>query len=74
MKQYKHFEIDEAAIIRDRTAIDPSLWRLLRRLCLPEKFNDPHGGIIKRAVVVDVETVPIRLMQTPTTYRANDAP
>jgi len=25
-------------------------------LCLPEKFNNSLGGMIKRAVVVDVET------------------
>ncbi len=56
MNQYSHFAIDEAAIVRDQTATDPTQWRLLRRLCLPERYNEPQGGLIKRAVVVDVET------------------
>ncbi len=43
-------------ILRDRTVIDPAQWRLLRRLRLPEMFNDPQSGLIKRAVVIDVKT------------------
>ena len=56
MNQYSHFAIDEADVLRERTEIDPAKWRLLRRLRLPERFNDPPGGLIKRAVVIDVET------------------
>ena len=56
MNQYSHFAINEADILRDRTAIDLAQWRLLRRLRLPDKFNDPQGGLIKRAVVIDIES------------------
>ncbi len=55
MNQYSPFAIEKAAIIQNETEVDASEWKLLRRLHLPERFNDPRGGLIKRAVVVDVE-------------------
>jgi len=56
MNEFSHFAFDEANIIRQSAEADPDDWRLLRRLRLPEKFNDPHDGTIKRALVIDVET------------------
>mgnify|MGYP003627461943 CR=1 FL=1 len=56
MNQYSHFLIEGAAVIRPQVAADPGEWRLLRRLHLPDKFNDPQGGVVRRAVIVDVET------------------
>ena len=56
MNQYSHFAFEGADIIRPRTTIDSAEWRLLGRLHLPDRFNDPQGKSIKHAVVVDVET------------------
>jgi hypothetical protein len=56
MNQYRHFATEEADIIRSQVSVDPSEWKLLRRLRLPDRFNDPQGGTIKRALVIDVET------------------
>jgi DNA polymerase-3 subunit epsilon len=56
MNQYSHFAIKESDVVRSQAEVDPDQWRLLRRLRLPDRFNDPHGGLIKRAVVIDVET------------------
>jgi DNA polymerase-3 subunit epsilon len=56
MNQYSNYSIDETSVIRNDTTADPAQWRLLRGLCLPDRFNDPSGGLIKRAVVIDVET------------------
>ena len=56
MNQHSHFAIEEAKIIRQDTPVDPGQWRLIRRLRIPDKFNDPQGGTVKQALVVDVET------------------
>lgn len=55
MNQYGHFKIDADAVIRPEAAVAPSEWRLLRRLQIPERFNNPSGAAVKRALVVDVE-------------------
>ena len=56
MNQYSHFAVEEAEIVQQSVAVDPSDWRLLRRLQIPNLFNDPQGGTIKQAMVIDVET------------------
>ncbi len=56
MNQYSHFAIEESDVTRPQPEVDSSEWRLLRRLRVPDRFNDPQGGTIKRALVVDVET------------------
>ena len=56
MNQYNHFAIEEADVIRTDALADSAQWRLLRRLQVPDRFNDSLGGTTKRAVVVDVET------------------
>ncbi|MDE0809790.1 MAG: hypothetical protein OSB69_10755 [Alphaproteobacteria bacterium] len=56
MNQYSHFAVEEAKIIQQSAAVDPSDWRLLRRLQIPDRFNDPQGGTVKQALVIDVET------------------
>jgi hypothetical protein len=48
MNQYSHFAIEEAKIIRQDTPVDPDQWRLIRRLRIPDKFNDPQGGTVKQ--------------------------
>jgi DNA polymerase-3 subunit epsilon len=55
MNQYGHFGVDTDEIISHHTVVDPSEWRLLRRLHLPDRFNDPSGAAVRRALVVDVE-------------------
>jgi DNA polymerase III subunit epsilon len=56
MNQYSHFADEEADLIRKDTQANPANWRLIRRLQTPERYNDPQGGTIKRALVIDVET------------------
>lgn len=56
MNQYSHFEIEEADIIAATASGHSDQWRLLRRLCMPNRFNDPVGTDIRRGLVVDVET------------------
>ncbi len=56
MNQYSHFAIEKSDVIRPQSEVDANQWKLLRRLRLPDKFNDPKEGTIKRAMVIDVET------------------
>jgi DNA polymerase III subunit epsilon len=56
MNQYSYFAVEESEIVQQSVAADPSDWRLLRRLQIPDRFNDPQGGTIKKAMVIDVET------------------
>lgn len=56
MNQYSHFSIEKSDVIRPQSEGDANQWKLLRRLRLPDKFNDPQKGTIKRAMVIDVET------------------
>jgi hypothetical protein len=51
MNQYSHFAVEEAEIIQQSAAVDPSDWRLLRRLQIPDRFNDPQGGTVKGVVM-----------------------
>ena len=61
MNQYSHFAVDEADLIRKGTQADPADWRLIRRLQIPDRYNDPQGGTIKRALVADVETTSLSI-------------
>ena len=56
MNQYSHFATKEAELVCQHAQVNHAEWRLIRRLHIPDKFNDPKGGIIKRALVIDVET------------------
>lgn len=56
MNQLTPFAIEESALMMPQAIANRSDWRLLRRLHLPEKFNEPRAGDIRRALVVDVET------------------
>lgn len=56
MNQYSQFAIEEGDVIRPQAEADPDQWRLLRRLRVPDKYNDPQKGPIKRATVIDVES------------------
>jgi len=54
--QSAHFQFDESDIIRTDSKVECDQWRLLRRLHVPERFNNSQDGSIKHAAVVDVET------------------
>jgi DNA polymerase-3 subunit epsilon len=57
MNQFEPFAIDKEEVVTARALADPSEWRLLRRLHVPGRFNEPlPGNTIKRALIVDVET------------------
>ena len=56
MNQYSHFAIENTDVIRSQADVDVNQWKLLRRLRLPEKFNDPQKGPTKQAIIIDVET------------------
>lgn len=56
MNQFDTFEYDEAALITELAQANPSEWRLLRRLHIPDRFSDAGEGETRRAIVVDVET------------------
>jgi DNA polymerase III subunit epsilon len=61
MNQYPPFAHDESEIVAPHGSVNRSDWRLLRRLQIPDKFNDPDGGFVKRGLVVDVETTGLSL-------------
>tara|TARA_B100002051_G_C16643729_1_gene590039 strand:+ start:242 stop:1171 length:930 start_codon:yes stop_codon:yes gene_type:complete len=56
MNQFSPFGVEEGEVIQARAMADQSEWRLLRRLHMPEKFNEAPVGDVRRALVVDVET------------------
>ena len=56
VNQYSHFAIKKSDVIRPQSEVDANQWKLLRRLRLPDNFNDPQDGTIKRSIVIDVET------------------
>ena len=53
MNKYKHYKNDLKEIVN--TDINISEWKLIRKLHLPEKYNDPSGGEIKKGIVLDGE-------------------
>ncbi len=56
MNQYSHFAIEKSDVILPQAEVDADQWRLLRRLRLPDRFNDPKEGTIRRAMVIDIES------------------
>ncbi len=56
MNQYSHFAFEKSDVIQPQAEVNANQWKLLRRLRLPDKFNDPQKGTTKRAMVIDVET------------------
>jgi DNA polymerase-3 subunit epsilon len=56
MNDYSHFAIATEEVVTPASRARVGDWRLLRRLALPARLNDPQGGAIKCALVLDVET------------------
>ena len=61
MNDFANFEFDVDAIVQQRSTVPPENWRILRRLHIPERFNNPRGGTIKRGLVLDVESTGLSL-------------
>ena len=53
MNKYNHFENSVSDIIK--TEVNESNWKLIRKLHLPEKYNDPSEEEVKKGIVLDVE-------------------
>ena len=53
MNQYSHYKNNLEEIIN--TDVDKSDWKLIRKLHLPEKYNNPSNGEVKRGIIIDVE-------------------
>jgi len=53
MNKFSHYKNNIEEIIS--TDVDKSDWKLIRKLHLPKKYNDPSSGEIKKGIVIDVE-------------------
>ena len=49
MNKYNHFENSVSDIIK--TEVNESNWKLIRKLHLPEKYNDPSEEEVKKGIV-----------------------
>lgn len=61
MKSKAPFAVREADLVTSFAEAHRSEWRMLRRLHLPDSFNEPEGELTRRAVVIDVETTGLDL-------------
>jgi len=61
MNDFEIFALPLAKLIAPTAEQHVGDWRLLRRLCLPPRLNRPGAGIIKRGLIVDVETTGLSL-------------
>jgi DNA polymerase-3 subunit epsilon len=61
MNDYSHFAIKVEDIVMPTANAHSDEWRLIRRLALPPRLNNPQGGTVKRALVLDVETTGLSL-------------
>ena len=53
MNKYKHYKNDTSEIIN--TEVSQSDWKLIRKLHLPQKYNDASSKEVKKGIVLDVE-------------------
>jgi DNA polymerase-3 subunit epsilon len=61
MNDFDIFSLPKTAIMAPTAADQADDWRLLRRLCLPPRLNQPGGGTIKCGLIIDVETTGLLL-------------
>ncbi|MEO9781614.1 MAG: 3'-5' exonuclease [Sedimentitalea sp.] len=61
MNDHSLFAIRADQVIQTAAHTHVDDWRLLRRLALPHRLNNPHGGAVKHAFVLDVETTGLSL-------------
>ena len=55
MNDFRNFGFEQTAVVNAKSEIPSDQWRLLRRLQIPERFNNSRGGPVKRGLVLDVE-------------------
>ena len=53
MNKYKHYKNNTSEIIN--TEVRQSDWKLIRKLHLPQKYNDASSEEVKKGIVLDVE-------------------
>ncbi len=53
MNKYKHYKNNTSEIIN--TEVSQSDWKLIRKLHLPQKYNDASSEEVKKGIVLDVE-------------------
>ena len=53
MNKYKHYKNDTSEIIN--TEVSQTDWKLIRKLHLPQKYNDASSEEVKKGIVLDVE-------------------
>lgn len=56
MNDYGFYAVTTERVVQAGAEARSDDWRLLRRLALPRRLNDPRSGTVKRALVLDVET------------------
>lgn len=61
MNDHSLFAIGAEHVIQSGAQAHAGDWRLLRRLALPRRLNNPRGGAVKHALVLDVETTGLSL-------------
>ena len=56
MNQYNHFKKNISEIVKENNKnVDEKEWRLLRKLSLPDKYNDSTTEEKKKGIIIDVE-------------------
>ena len=61
MNEFPNFSFDTSTVVTANAAIPSNQWRLLRRLAIPNKFNQPDGRSVKRGLALDVEATGLSL-------------
>ena len=61
MNEFPNFSFDTSTVVTANAAIPSDQWRLLRRLAIPNKFNQPDGRSVKRGLALDVEATGLSL-------------
>ena len=59
MNKYKKYKHDVSEIIN--TEVNESEWKLIRKLYLPEKLNDPSSQEVRKGIVIDVEATGLNI-------------
>jgi len=61
MNDFANFEFDIDAVVSPESSIPNENWRMLRRLHIPDRFNNPRGETLKHGLVIDVEATGLSL-------------
>ena len=63
MNDFANFEFEPAAIVDAKSTIPADQWRILRRLHIPDRFNNLRGSTLKRGLVIDAEATGLSIEQ-----------